>query len=1194
MTEPAPAIQEHHFTNTIVKAFLESNLSLILILLATIVGLAALSLTPREEDPQIVVPLADVYVNFPGRSAAEVEQLVSTPLEKILYQIDGVEYVYSMSREGQAIITVRYYVGEDRERSLVKLYKKIEENLDVVPPGVSGWVVKPVEIDDVPILTLTLTGASQDEMTLRRAGEEIAQRLAGVNDVSRAYVLGGRPRVVQVWLDADRMASRHVAPLDLERAIRGANVSVTAGDFRAEDRLVRVDAGEPFSNAARLRNLVVRVFDGQPVFLSDVAEIDDGPDEISSYVRHGWGPARGFTKHEHFPGTIVGEPADTVTAPGRAKTSQSAVTIAIAKKKGTNAVWVADAVLREAQRLQATVVPQDMELIVTRNSGLTADEKVNELVEGLVVAVAIVVALLTLCLGAREAVIVAVAVPAVFGLTLAVNLLFGYTINRVTLFALILALGLLVDDPIVDVENIARHFALRKRATRRIVLEAVAEIRPPLITATLAVMISFLPMFFITGMIGPYMRPMALDVPVAMLMSMLVAFTITPWLAYHLLKRKYAYGGGDVAGHRVADDLEAVKQSRLYKVFYPLMAPLLNSRRVAWSFLTVMFLLTIAAMGLAAVRNVPLKMLPFDNKNELLLVVDFEEGTTLERSDAAVRDFESYLQGVPEVADFTSYVGLGSPMDFNGLVRHYYLRQGDHIAELRINLVGRKNRHAQSHAIGLEMRNDLQRIADGHHARMKLVETPPGPPVIASVVAEVYGQPDHRYEDLLLAAHAVRARLETEPGVVDVDDIREAPRSKLTFVVDQEKAAINGVTTEQIAGTLRMLLQGSTVGTIRSNTERNPLRIELRLPIAQRAGAADLARIHVSGDGGEIVPMSELGRWETSRVDQTIYHKNLQPVAYVFAETAGRPPADVVVDVQADENHAVSVPDGVRRVGNGWLTDATPLPTAGRTFLSNGSGLFWGLPAGFEVDFAGEGEWKITLDVFRDLGLAFGAAMIGIYILLVAQMRSFAVPLVVMLAIPLTVLGVMPGFWLLNVLNAQEVGGYLDSVYFTATAMIGMIALSGIVTRDSIILVDFIHLSLSRGRSLFDAIMESRVVRLRPILLTASAAMLGAVPITIDPIFSGLAWSLIFGLFASTLFTLFVIPVAYWLLYANTPGHGLPQSSMEQEDSGGVGGDASAQARSSSGNRDGVAGRASVALPGRRRQQLADVTSART
>ncbi len=1151
-----PIATEHGFTNRIVKIFLESNLSLILILLATVVGLAALGLTPREEDPQIVVPLADVYVNFPGKSAAEVEQLVSTPLEKILYQIDGVEYVYSMSRENQAIITVRYYVGEDRERSLVKLQKKLNENVDIIPPGVAGWVVKPVEIDDVPIVTLTLSSTTADGSTIRRVAEELTQRLAGIADVSRAYVVGGQPRVVQVLMDPERMAAHHVSPLEIRRAIQAANVRQTVGDVRAQDKLFRIEAGQPFENARQLRDLVVGVFDNRPVFLKDVARVEDGPDEVSSYVRHGWGPARGFTHHEFFPGTVLGkaenrsQAAETADAHGR-EDAEEAVTIAIAKKKGTNAVWVANAVLKQAEELRQTIVPGDMELVVTRNYGLTANEKVNELVEGLAVAILIVVALLTLGLGWREALIVAVAVPVVFGLTLAVNLMLGYTINRVTLFALILSLGLLVDDPIVDVENIVRHFALRKKATRRIVLEAVAEIRPPLITATLAVIVSFLPMFFITGMMGPYMRPMALNVPVTMLMSMVVAFTITPWLAYHVLRRKYGTPDAAAHAHHDSDDLEAVKQSRLYKLFYPLMAPLLHSRVVAWSFLLVMVLLTFGAMGLAAMRSVPLKMLPFDNKNELLLVLDFDKGTTLERSDAAVREFESYLARVPEVSDYTSYVGVASPMDFNGLVRHYYLRQGDDVAQIQINLAGKKNRLQQSHAIGLRMRNDLQTIADRHQVRMKLVETPPGPPVIASIVAEVYGQPDHRYDDLLLAADTVRARLAVEPGVVDVDHVREARQEKQVFIADKEKAELNGISSEQIVATLRSLLQSDTIGILRNETERNPLRIELRVPIDRRTSAADLSRVYVKGTTGHLVPLAELGTWQKAEVDQMIYHKNLQRVAYVFAETAGRPPADVVVDILADRTKTPIASDGYEQVGNGWIGTNPPRSVDSRSFFSNGSAIGWGVPEGYRVDFAGEGEWEITLDVFRDLGLAFGAAMIAIYVLLVAQMGSFTVPIIVMLAIPLTILGVMPGFWLLNVINAQQVGGFLDPVYFTATGMIGMIALAGIVTRDSIILVDFIHLSLARGRSLFDAIMESRVVRLRPILLTAAAAMLGAVPIIIDPIFSGLAWSLIFGLFASTVFTLFVIPVVYWLLYANKPGHGLPTSTMEEEEKGG-------------------------------------------
>jgi multidrug efflux pump subunit AcrB len=1177
MTENIPTAShpEHNFTNRLVKIFLESNLSIVLILLAAVVGLAALGLTPREEDPQIVVPLADVYVSFPGHSAGEVEKLVSTRLEKVLSEIDGVEYVYSMSREDRAIITVRFYVGEDRERSLVKLKKKLDENLDIVPPGVAGWVVKPVEIDDVPIVTMTLSGQTND-MDLRRVAEEMAFRLASVHDVARAYVVGGRPRVVQVLVDSDRMAAYQVSLLEIQRAVAGANLRQTAGDFRRGDKLVRVETGEPFDSARQVGDLVVGVSGNQPVFLKDVAKVEDGPDEVANYVRHGWGLARGFTEHEFFPGTVLRaektpenagataglpsseEPPTKSSTAGQASsgthasefTSSPAATIAIAKKKGANAVWVANAVLKEAEKLEKSIVPSGMELIITRNYGLTANEKVNELVEGLAVAIVIVVALLTLGLGWREAFIVAVAVPVVFGLTLAVNLMLGFTINRVTLFALILSLGLLVDDPIVDVENIARHFSLRKKATRRIVLEAVSEIRPPLITATLAVIVSFLPMFFITGMMGPYMRPMALNVPVTMLMSMLVAFTITPWMAYHMLRKKYS---GKDGGHAVHDehdphDMDAVKQTRLYKFFYPLMSPLLHSRALAWTFLLSMALLTVGAVGLAAFRGVPLKMLPFDNKNELLLVLDFDKGTTLERTDAAVRQFESYLASVPEVSDYTSYVGLSSPMDFNGLVRHYYLRQGDDVAEVRINLAGKKNRNLQSHAIGLRMRNDLQKLADSHGARMKLVETPPGPPVIASIVAEVYGQPDHRYEDLLAAADAVKARLAVEPGVHDIDSGREAPQTKLVFAVDQEKAALSGVSKAEIAETLAMALQGKTAGMVHSETERNPLEIELRLPVDQRSSREDLAKIQVKGQGGAMVSLAELGQWKTDRVDQMIYRKNMQPVAYVFAETVGRPPADVVVDVLADRRAAPTEGEKIERIGEGWLAEGQSRPVENRTFLTSGGGRQWGLAKGFTVDFAGEGEWKITLDVFRDLGLAFGAAMIGIYVLLVAQTGSFTVPVIVMLAIPLTILGVMPGFWVLNAMSAQQVGGFLDPVYFTATGMIGMIALAGIVTRDSIILVDFIHLSLARGRSLFDAIMESRVVRLRPILLTAAAAMLGAVPIIIDPIFSGLAWSLIFGLFASTVFTLFVIPITYWLLYANKPGHGLPQSTMESED----------------------------------------------
>ena len=895
MAENNIGTDKHHgFTNAIVRIFLHSNLSLILMLIAAALGVTALFITPREEDPQIVVPMADVYVSFPGHGAEEVEQLVATPLEKLLYQIDGVEHVYSMSRDDQAIITVRFYVGEDRERSLVKIYKRIDEHIDIVPPGVTGWVVKPVEIDDVPFVTLTLASTRVDEYALRRVGEEVVERLAAVPDTSRAYVVGGQSRLVQVYLDPERLRAYSVSPLEVQRAIQATNITQTSGDYTRGDRLYRVEAGRAFQRPEELESLVVGVFNDRPVLLKDVATINDGPEEATSFVRHGWGPARGFAAHEGTPGTLIGPPAPTS---GEKCLSRPAVTIALAKKKGTNAVWVAQDIIKTAEMLKAEVIPDDIEVVVTRNYGLTADEKVNELVEGLAVAIFIVIALLTLGLGWREALIVAVAVPVVFGLTLSVNLLAGYTINRVTLFALILSLGLLVDDPIVDVENITRHFALRGRATRQIVQEAVAEIRPPLITATLAVIVSFLPLFFITGMMGPYMRPMALNIPITMLMSMLVAFMITPWLTYHVLKRRYATGG-----HGEGEEDEAVRHGPLYRLFTPLMVPLLKSRRAAWAFLGVMGLLLLAAVGLAATRSVPLKMLPFDNKNELLLVLDFDEGTTLERSDAAVREIEEYLASVPEVTDFTSYVGLAAPMDFNGLVRHYYLRRGENVAEIRLNLVGKKNRHQNSHGLNLRIHDDLTAIAERHHAIVKVVETPPGPPVLATLVAEVYGRPDHAYTDLIASAKVVGERMRREPFVIEVDDVIEADSSKLIFVTDQEKAALNGVSVADIAQTLRIALGGHTAGLIQSSGERNPLRIELRLPEKLRSSPADLGRLHVKGRTGELVALAEIGHWEQQLVDQTIYHKDLERVVYVYGEIAGRPPAAVVVDILADQN----------------------------------------------------------------------------------------------------------------------------------------------------------------------------------------------------------------------------------------------------------------------------------------------------
>jgi multidrug efflux pump subunit AcrB len=1115
----------------IVRKFLYSNLSMLLLGLSVAVGLVALLITPREEEPQIVVPLADVIVNFPGHSAAEVEQLISTRLEKLLYQIDGVEYVYSMSRPGQSIVTVRFYVGEDRENSLIKLYNKIQQNTDIVPPGVSGWVVKPVEIDDVPIVTMALTGGGRNDMALRRVAEEIVDRLQSVPNTAITSVVGGRLRQLRVDLKPEALAAYSVSVTQVSEAIRGANTSVRAGDFTRDNHRIVVDAGVLFRTASELNGIVVAAQHDRPIYLRDIATVTDGPDDVASYVRFGAGPAWGRVHGEDHPaGSELTRRPAPATQPAEAEPS---VTIAVAKKKGTNAVWVARDVLNKVAELQKSVIPDDMRLVVTRNMGVTADHKVNDLIEALGVAILIVIALLTVALGWREAFVVAVAVPIVFALTLLVNLLTGYTINRVTLFALILALGLLVDDPIVDVENIHRHFHERKKATRPIVLEAVNEVRPPLIAATLAVILSFVPMFFITGMMGPYMRPMALNVPITMIMSMVVSFTITPWLTYHMLKKKVQRDNEPSSRSKAPDEPEDIKRTLTYRIFEPLMAPLLKRRWAAWVFLGVVLLLLIGAISMPVFRLVPLKMLPFDNKNELQLVIDLPENAALEYTDSVVRDFEHYLRSVPELVAFETYAGVPSPMDFNGLVRHYYLRRSPSQAEIRLILADKKDRSQQSHGLALRLRDDLTAIAARHDARLKIVESPPGPPVIATITAEVYGRPDQTSDDLRSGARAVAFRLKKEASIVDVDTTAEADESRVLFIVDRTKAALNGVSEAELASTLETALEGQVVTTAEAPGERNPLTIVLRLPERDRSSIQDLSRLYIRGTGGQVVPLAELGKWKTSLNDQTIYHKNLRPVQYVFADAAGRAPADAILDVESDRNANSS---------------ASMRPVGKRTFVKNGAGIPWALPDGLEVTFSGEGEWKITIDVFRDLGLAFAGAMIAIYILLVHETGSFILPTIIMSAIPLTILGVMPGFWLLNQFGIRTIGGYGDPVFFTATAMIGMIALSGIVTRDAIILVDFIHHSLSRGRSLFDAIMESRVVRLRPILLTAGAAMLGAWPITLDPIFSGLAWSLIFGLFSSTLFTLFVIPVAYWLLYANKPGHGLPPTEDTDEE----------------------------------------------
>ena len=1054
----------------VVHRFLSSQLSIILIILALCLGVAAILITPREEDPQIVVPLADIYISAPGASAEEVEKLVATPLERLLWQIDGVEYVYSRSSQDMAVVTVRFYVGQDRENSILKVHNRIAMHQDLAPSIVQAWVVKPVEIDDVPVVNLTLFSDHYDDHALRRIGEEVLARLSAVRDISRTEIVGGRSREVRVELLPERMVGLGISLPMIRQALAGADASVTAGSFVRANQSIPVTANAFLTSAGEVGGLVVGVHEGRPVYLKDVATIIDGPQEAATYSRIGY--SHYFRDQNQLTETPLAYPA---------------VTLALAKKKGTNAVSVATAILREVDGLKKEIIPDGVRVEVTRNTGATAQQKVNELILSLGFAIGCVVVLLAVALGWREALVVALAVPISFSLALFANYLFGYTLNRVTLFALILSLGLVVDDPITNVDNIQRHLFSGKRSPIDSVLFAVNEVLPPVIMSTIAIIISFAPLFFITGMMGPYMAPMAFNVPMTVTFSTLCALTIVPWMTYLLLKNHPASARG-------AADRPVTRRPLVHRIYRAVVSPFLKSRTWRHGLLAAIVLLLIIPAGLVLFRLVPLKMLPFDNKNEFQIVVDMPDGTTLESTDGVIRQFEEYLRSVAEVTHFVSYVGNASPIDFNGLVRHYYLRAGPHLADIRVNLVDKSRRKQQSHAIVLRLRKDLEAIAAQNGALIKLVETPPGPPVLSTLVAEIYGDKEIPYRQLIAGGDHVKAIMAAEPFVTDIDDSTQTDRERIDFVVDKEKAALHGVSTQEIIQTLRIALSGDTPATVHLPTERQPLMINTILPRHKRSDEIQLGQIPVKSVAGAMVPMAELVTPVRMAQQQPIYHKNLERVVYVSAEMAGRAPGEAVLDM-------------MKRL------KSDPMP------------------AGTRAQWAGEGEWKITLEVFRDMGIAFAAALTGIYLLLTVQTGSFFMPLLIMMAIPLTLIGAMPGFWLLNLVSGKTVGGFADPVFFTATGMIGMIALGGIVIRNSIVLIEFIQEALKQGQSFDEAILQSGAIRMRPILLTAATTALGALPITLDPIFSGLAWTLIFGLIASTVFTLVVVPVTYYALY---------------------------------------------------------------
>lgn len=1038
-----------NISGKITQYFINSQLTVLLMAATTILGLFALWFTPREENPQIVVPAANVMVMKPGASAREVEELISRPLQAKLWEIPGVEDVYSVSMNSLAVVTVKFYVGQDKERSLVKLYDKLMSNMDFAPAGASQPLVKPIDVDDVPIVAVTLSpkpGARYDDGQLRLVADHMLDELRTVPGVGNTLIIGGRSRQVRVTLDPLRIAGHGLSPLQIAQAITASNMNLQVGDLEQGNKKLMLETGGFFSSAADVKNAVVGVSNGRPVYLGDVAQVTDGFEETSRITRIGFSDS--FAEHAK-----IGSGGE-----------RPAVTVALAKRQKLNAVKISDDILAKVEELKKTQVPPGIDVTVTRNDGKNANDAVNELVFHLVVSIIVVIILLFITLGWREAAIVALAIPLTLFITLAVGMIAGQTINRITLFALILSLGLLVDDAIVVVENIHRHYKLQQHSRLQGAIQAVNEIGMPTILATLTVVLAFIPMAFVTGMMGPYMMPIPFNVPVAMVTSLFVAFIVTPWASYRLMK----------ADHH-GDRPQPLEETKIYKLYRSILAPLLNDSGKRRLFMGVVIGVFAITMLFPLVQWVKFRMLPKANKNTFLVSIDMPVGTALENTDRAARAVGDYLRRLPEVKDYETFVGTGSVIDFNGLLRGGAFREASHYADIRVNLLDKEERKAKSEDIVLRIRPDIARVASQLGANIKLVEDPPGPPVRATVVAEIYG-PDYNKQREI--ARDIRTLFGKTAEVVDIDDSVKETQEKYQLVVDKEKAALAGVSTEQIVQTLRMSVAGVAVSTLHRPESKNPIEIFFRLPKSERAGLSDLDKVYVTGPQGNQVPLSALVKPVSSETDRAIHHKNLDPVTYVYGEMGDRSQVYAVIDM-------------MRYL---WKHP---------------------LPEGYRIKW--DGEMKLTLDVFRDLGAAMGVALIAIYLLLVGRFRSFTIPIVIMAAIPLSMIGIMPGF-------------ALTGVYFSATSMIGVIALAGIVVRNSIVLLEFILDKKHEGMPLKQALIEAGAIRTRPIVLTAAAAILGAGVIVADPVWSGLALALIFGMLASTALTLVVIPLFYYMV----------------------------------------------------------------
>ncbi len=1057
----------------IAQFFIDSKLTPVIIIAAILLGAAAVIALPREEEPQIIVPMIDIFVQMPGASSKEVEQRVTSPMEKLLWEIPGVEYVYSTSSPGMAMVVVRFFVGEDEERSIVRLQSKLMANMDRIPCCVTPPLIKPSYIDDVPILALTFWSDSADHYTLRRVAAETENLVKREKNVSITTLIGGYRRQVRVELDPVRLAAYGLSDQQVINLVRAANQEADAGSFPSSmNGQVLVHTGYFLRNAEDVGRVVVGVHDGRPVYLRDVAAITDGPEEPDQYVFFGAGPA---AAKKDIPS---GRTAEGI---------RPAVTLTVGKRKGTNAIDVARKVIGRVKEARGTVIPDDIQFTITRNYGETAEEKSNELLLHMLIAIVSVTLLIWFTLGHRESGVVALAIPVTLALTLAVFYLYGYTLNRITLFALIFSIGILVDDAIVVVENIARHYRLPENQGRSkftVVIEAVDEVGNPTILATMTVIAAILPMAFVGGLMGPYMRPIPVGASAAMVFSLLVAFIVTPWASVRLIRRE-EHASVNATGHHEQEDWA----TRLYR---RVMDPLLHRPVWRWSFLIGVVVMLLLACAMVVVGLVRVKMLPFDNKSEFQVIIDMPQTATLEGTTAAAQEMGNYIETVNEVTDYEIYAGTAGPFNFNGLVRHYYLRQGPNVADIQVNLAAKGDRQQQSHQIAKRVRAPLKAIADRYGARVKVVEVPPGPPVLSTLVAEVYGPDYKRQRELALE---IRRIFTETPGVVDVDWYMEGDQVRYVLAADQEKAALNGIRVAQINQALESALKGKAVGLMHMPEEKEDVQIYFRSPLAARAGIGRLESFKLPGDDGQLVPLSSLVTPRKTNIDRSIYHKNLLPVVYVIGDVAGVKESPVYAILEMYQKiDAIDLPEGYR-----IAQYSAAVPESDRKFAMK-----W------------DGEWHITYEVFRDLGIAFAVVLVLIFVLVVGWFQSYSTPLVIMVAIPFSLIGILPAHWAFG-------------AFFSATSMIGFIAGAGIVVRNSIILVDFIELRLQQGAPLDQAVIDAGAVRFRPMMLTAAAVVVGASVILFDPIFQGLAISLMAGEVASLLFSRMTVPVLYFL-----------------------------------------------------------------